>query len=488
MKISNIDVDAALANVKQQLKDDSTVSPSLRVAIELLMILIEVLLGRVKTNSRNSSKPPAQDPNRPKKTRSKGQRKPGGQSGHIGKTLQPTTEPDAIKFLKVNRRTLPKGSDFKFAGFEARQVFDIDISRFVTEYRVEILENEQGQRITASFPAGVERSVQYGARLKAHAVYLSQYQLLPYERIREYFEDQVNIPLSAGSLFNFNQEAYDKAIHFEGWVKDHLAQSSIVHADETSINIGGQRHWLHCASNERLTWLAPHQKRGHEAMDAIGILPRFDGVLCHDHWKPYYHYPCQHSLCNAHHLRELQRVWEQDHQSWALRMQTILTAMNEANKKANGFLPPDKVERWLKVYRKCLSRAEKQCPPPDESQRQGKRGRLKRTRARNLLERLRNFEADVLRFLDNPRVPFTNNQGERDIRMLKVQQKISGCFRSMDGALIFCRVRSYLSTARKQGLSGSEALTSLFEGRTLDFMKISVENDDKGASSGLGAE
>ena len=470
MKISNIDVDAALANVRQQLKDDSAVSPSLRAAIELLMVLIQILLGRVSANSSNSSKPPSQDPNRPKESRSKGERKPGGQPGRIGKTLQPVEEPDAIRTVKVDRRTLPQGNQFRVVGYEKRQVFDLDISRFVTEYQAEILENEQGQRIVAPFPAGVDRPVQYGPRLKAHAVYLSQYQLLPYERVREYFEDQVGLALSAGSLFNFNQEAFDKAEGFEHWVKDRLAESELIHADETGINIGGQRHWLHCASNARLTWLAPHEKRGHEAMEEIGILPRFHGVLCHDHWKPYYRYECQHALCNAHHLRELQRVWEQDKQAWAQRMQTLLCTMNDAVKNAGGSLPPDKADRWRKVYRKCLGRAEKACPPPDESQRQGRRGRLKRTRARNLLERLRDYETDVLRFLDDPTVPFTNNQGERDIRMLKVQQKISGCFRSFEGALIFCRVRSLLSTARKQNLGASEVLTQLFTGREPAFM------------------
>lgn len=170
MKISNMDVDAILANVRQQLQDDKTLSPSLRAAIEMMMVLIQMMTGRLNTNSTNSSTPPSQDPNRPKKSRSKGERKPGGQPGRIGKTLQRVEEPDAIKTVKVDRRTLPKGSAFRVVGYEKRQVFDLDISRFVTEYQAEILENEQGQRVTAPFPAGVDRPVQYGPRLKAHAV------------------------------------------------------------------------------------------------------------------------------------------------------------------------------------------------------------------------------------------------------------------------------------------------------------------------------
>lgn len=471
MKISDIDVDAIIANAKQQLKDDPSVSPSLRSTIEILLLIIPVLLGRVSTNSRNSSKPPSQDPNREKKERTKSDRKPGGQQGRIGTTLAPTDDPDEIKVVTVDRRSLPRGHTFKSAGFEKRQVFDIDISRLVTEYRAEILVDDQGNRIVAPSPEGVKSSVQYGPAIKAHAVYLSLYQLLPYDRVREYFEDQLSIPLSVGSLVNFNKEAFDKAAPFEAWVKQQLIQSSVIHADETGINIGGKRHWLHCASNDTLTWLAPHKQRGHQAMDDIGILPHFTGTLCHDHWKTYYRYTdCDHSLCNAHHLRELQRVVEQDKHVWAERMQTLLCTMNDAVINAGGALTPEQASSWRKAYRDCLTKAESECPPPDEAQRDGKRGRLKRTTARNLLERLRDFEDDVLRFLENPQVPFTNNQGERDIRMVKVQQKISGCFRSEEGAQTFCRVRSYLSTARKQNISASEAMTSLFNDESLPFV------------------
>ena len=195
-------------------------------------------------------------------------------------------------------------------------------------------------------------------------------------------------------------------------------------------------------------------------------------MLCHDHWKPYYHYACTHALCNAHHLRELEGAWEQDHQQWAKKMQVLLTELSKAVEDAGGCLPPDEAKRWRLRYRRLLKKAEIECPPPDESQRKGKRGRLKRSKARNLLERLRDFEQDVLRFMEVESVPFTNNQGENDLRMTKVQQKISGCFRSMDGAKIFCRVRSYLSTCRKQGMTATQALTLLFQGKHPSFMKM----------------
>lgn len=254
-------------------------------------------------------------------------------------------------------------------------------------------------------------------------------------------------------------------------MKVQLANSTLVHADETGINIGGKRQWLHCAGNKEFTHFYPHARRGKEAMDTIGILPQFQGVLCHDHLKAYYRYEqCVHALCNAHHLRELERAWEQDGQRWAKNMKRFLFKLNEAVDKAGGQLPPDEAERWRASYRSLLKRAETECPSAPDTRAKGTRGRIAQSKARNLLVRLRDFESDVLRFVDDSGVPFTNNQGENDIRMTKVQQKISGCFRSMDGALIFCRVRSNLSTCRKHGVAATEALALLFQGKQPNFM------------------
>ena len=473
MKIEDIDVDSSINSVKELLKKEKDLSPALRSALEVLLLLVALLLNRMTLNSKNSSKPPSTDPNR-KKSSKQGQssRKPGGQKGRNGTTLQPVDDPDEVEILTIDRRTLPKGPPYREVGHEKRQVIDIDSARFVTEYRAQILEDNQGNRFVAAFPEGVNRPVQYGLNLKANAVYMSQHQLIPYDRICDHLQDQMHIPVSAGSVFNFNKEAYERLDAFGQWAKTQLARSDLMHADETGINIGGKRHWLHCASNASLTWFYPHAKRGTVAMDEIGILPFFKGVLCHDHWKPYYHYDCTHALCNAHHLRELERAWEQDHQQWAKTMQALLIDIRTAVEDAGGCIPPDEAERWRLRYRRLLKKAEAECPPPDESQRQGKRGRLKRSKARNLLERLRDFEQDVLRFMEVESVPFTNNQGENDLRMTKVQQKISGCFRSMDGAKIFCRVRSYLSTCRKQGMTATQALTLLFQGKNPDFMKM----------------
>ncbi len=473
MKLDAIDVDSSINSVKELLEQEKDLSPALRSALEVLLVLVTLLLNRTTLNSKNSSKPPSADPNRKKSSR-RGQssRKPGGQKGRNGITLQPVADPDEVDVLTIDRRTLPKGSSYREAGHESRQVIDIDISRFVIEYQAQILEDNQGNRFVAAFPEGVNRPVQYGLNLKANAVYMSQHQLIPYDRIRDHFQDQMHIPVSAGSVFNFNKEAYEGLASFEQWAKTQLARSDLLHADETGINIGGKRQWLHCASNASLTWFYPHARRGLDAMDEMGILPFFKGVLCHDHWKPYYHYDCTHALCNAHHLRELERAWEQDQQQWAREMQALLIELATAVTDAGGCLPVGEATRWRRRYRRLLKKAETECPPPDERQRQGKRGRLKRSKARNLLERLRDFEQNVLRFMEVESVPFTNNQGENDLRMTKVQQKISGCFRSMEGAKIFCRVRSYLSTCRKQGMTATHALTLLFQGKDPDFMRM----------------
>lgn len=468
MKIDAIDIDATLAKAKKLLKEEKDLSPAFQSTMEVLLMLVSILLNRATLNSSNSSKPPSSDPNREKKKRKPSNKPAGGQKGHIGKTLQKISDPDEIHVIKVDRKLLPKGN-YTEAGFETRQVFDIDISRLVTEYQAQVLENDQGKRFMASFPEGVTKAAQYGNQLKAHAVYLSQYQLLPYKRIREYFSDQLHMPLSEGSLYNFNLQAYLKLADFEQVSKDRLARADVNHADETGININGKRHWLHCTSNNKWTHFFPHQKRGKEAMDAIGILPRFNGILVHDHWKPYYRYEFVHALCNAHHLRELERAYGQDKQQWAKQMGALLNEINTTVDNAGGVLPHKEAEIMRKRYRDLLKEAERECPPPKPLPGKPKRGRLKRSKARNLLERLINYEEDVLRFMVNQQVPFTNNLGENDIRMTKVQQKISGCFRSQKGAEIFCRVRGYLSTCRKQGVSATQAMMLVFDEKMPDF-------------------
>ncbi len=469
MKIEAINVEETIENTRKLLAEDSNISPALKSSIELLLVLVTLLLNQLGLNSKNSSKPPSTDPNREKKEKKPSEKKPGGQKGHTGTTLQKFTDPDVIENIPVDKETLPEGA-YKDVGYESRQIVDIDISRVVTEYRAQVLEDANGKRYTAPFPEGVSRPVQYGVNVKVHSVYMSQYQLIPYNRVEENFQDQVGIPISAGSIYNFNKNVYERLEIFEAVVKSNLIEAGLCHADETGINIDGKRRWLHCVSNNWWTYYFPHEKRGLEAMNAMGVLPWFKGILCHDHWKPYFKIDCQHALCNAHHLRELERAWEQDKQIWARDIRDLLLQINKAVDDAGGLLPTADSMKYRQQYRDLLEKAEKECSPPDESQRKGKRGRLKRSKSRNLLERLRDFENETLLFMDNEKVPFSNNLGENDIRMTKVQQKISGCFRSMKGAAMFCRIRSYLSTCRKNGVRASEALRLLFENKLPEFL------------------
>lgn len=475
--VEGLDIQQAIDNIRDLLEQDEVASPALRASIEMLILVVSLLLNRSNLNSRNSSKPPATDPNRMKPSRKKSDKKPGGQPGHRGSTLQPYDDPDFIEVLSIDRRRLPKGQ-YNEKGFEVRQVVDIDIARIVTEYRAQVLIDGNGKRYVANFPESVTRPIQYGSQIKAHSVYLSQFQLLPYQRIQDYFQDQLGIPLSTGSIVNFNLDAASRVVDSgaSNIIRQQLQQASVLHVDETGININASRHWLHCASTPLWTQYSADRKRGTEAMVNGEVIPVFQGVLCHDHWKPYYTYDqCKHALCNAHHLRELERAFDQDGKRWAGEMKTLLIDINLSVNAKGGLLPPEQSKHFRQQYRGVLAQGDIESPPPDEQQRNGKRGRLKRTKSRSLLERLRLFEDDALRFMVEAEVPFTNNLGENDIRMTKVQQKISGCFRSMEGAETFCLIRGYLSTCRKQKVSASEALRALYDGKLPSIFGMDAE-------------
>ena len=474
MTIDSIDVTKTIERTKHLLKHGQSLSPALVALIETLLLIVKLLCDRLNLNSQNSSKPPSSDQNRAKSDRSKGKNPPGGQKGHKGTTLEPFENPDVIKVIPIEQETLPPGQ-YQDGGYLARQEVNIKISREVTEYRAQILINGNGRQFIAPFPPGLNRPIQYGPSIKSHTVYLSVFQLIPYERIQNQFQDQYHINISTGSINNFNCEAAKRLKDFKRVVINQLIHSDLAHADETSVNIDGKRHWLHGFSNEQWAWLYVHKKRGTEAMNEIGIIPHFKGILCHDHWKSYYKYDCTHSLCNAHHSRELTRAWEQDNQQWAQKTEVLLQELNIETKKAGGELPPDEANNWRDKYFQILKEAEVECPPPEKPPGKKRRGRLKRSKARNLLERLRDYAGDTLRFMTSKLVPFTNNLGEREIRMMKVQQKISGCFRSLEGARNHCIIRSYILTCKKNDIGATEALDMLFQGRFPEFIQKLVD-------------
>lgn len=477
LKVENIDVISAIESTRDLLKKDKNTSLALKAAFELLITVITLLINQKGLNSTNSSKPPSQDPNRKKKSKKTKatKKKPGAQKGHKGSTLEQTDSPDKVEHLTIDKKSLPQ-EQYTHIGFESRQVFDITIATHVTEYRSEVLEDSKGNQYTATFPEGVNNPTQYGKAVKAHSVYMSQFQLIPLDRVRAYFNDQMGLPISKGSVSNFNALANLKLQNFEAWAKKQLLNSPLNNADETGVNVNGKRLWFHLLSNEKTVLYQVDQKRGKEAMDRMGVLPDYKGIVCHDHWKPYYKYSFTHALCNAHHLRELERAFEQDGQAWAKKMQKLLCAINdEVNKTKAKKLSKTQILYYEKEYRAILTAGEKESPLMLERPNGSSRGKIKQTKSRNLLDRLIDFENDTLRFMKESIVPFTNNSAENDLRMTKVQQKISGCFRSLTGAESFCRIRSYLLTCQKNGIQPTKALELLFSDKTPDFMnEVSV--------------
>lgn len=474
MTIKDIDVNKSLDRARKHLENSKGIPKETRAILELLILIISLLVGKLSTNSSNSSIPPSKTPlNTPKKKKKKKakgkKKKPGAQEGHAGTNLEHTDKPDEVQVLEIDRRTIPKGI-YRSGGYETRQVFDVKISTHVTEYQAEILIDEDGNKFVADFPDGVTSYAQYGASVKAQSVYMSIWQLVPLARVAEFFDSQLDLKVSKGSVGNFNTKAYDLLEEFESWVKAQLKAAGLLHADETGVNIGGKTHWLHSLSTESVALYHIDEKRGRDAMIRMGILEDYEGKLVHDHWKPYYSFEnITHCLCNAHHLRELKWSFEVDEKEWAGEMHTLLLEMNDAQEKNNGVIPGKLLKKFKARYRSILTTGDKECPY--EEKEPGAKGRPKQTKSRNLLDRLRDFEEDVLRFAHDKEVPFTNNPAENDIRMTKVKLKISGCFRSNKGAKIFCRIRSFLLTCQKQGCNPFDCLTDLFNGKLPEFMK-----------------
>jgi transposase len=472
-KLNNISVNDTINKVRDLLQKEKVISPAFKTEIKLLLTLVQLMVGRLCLNSKNSSKPPSSDQNRKKLKKKKTNKPKGGQLGHNGTTLQPIENPDEIINLSIDPYTLPMDDNYQPNGYVARQVIDIKISRFVTEYRAEILVDKYGIQYIAEFPYGIINQVQYGTSVKAHVTYLSTHQLIPYKRLQEQFANEYGIAISTGSICNFITEAAAVVEEmFEPVAKQELSCAKIGHADETGINVNGKKIWLHNFSNEQWTWLEPHEKRGTEAMDAIGILPNFNGILCHDGWKVYYHYDCIHSLCNAHLVRELTFAFEEDGQQWAGKIKQFLLDLNiEVAATKNNKLSATKAAQKLEEYRDLLAIGNKECPSVMDTN--GKINR-KQSKSRNLLERLVKHEMEVLLFMYNSIATFTNNQGERDLRMSKVHQKISGCFCTLNSAKKFFKIKSYLSTCAKHGITATDALTLLFNRKMPEFINNRV--------------
>ena len=422
---------------------------------------VKELKDRLALNSRNSSKPPSSDglaKPAPKSLRQKTGRKPGGQPGHPGRTLQPVAQPDHTRLHRLER--CPCGRcqgrslrDQPVLDYEKRQVFELPQKPLeVTEHQAEIKRCPvSGQLVTASFPEEVKAPAQYGPRFKAQMVYFNEQHFIPFGRLTQVCEDLYGQPLSEATIAAANQRLYDNLAPFEQRLMDLLPLAPVNHCDESGLRVNKSLHWLHVISNAKMTFYGVHPKRGVEAMDYFNIIPRCKNWIIHDHFKPYFTYnECLHALCNEHHLRELKFLYEEHQEAWAEELSRFLLDSNERCQR-EGVLGEKEFKKAWAQYRAILAKGRRHHPRLQ--------GRGKQSKAANLLNRLQDYDLCVLAFLYDPHVPFTNNGGERDIRMEKVRQKISGCFRTLRGARVFARNRSYISTCRKQGLNILEAIT-----------------------------
>jgi transposase len=452
-----------------------------REHLALLAARVQELEARLAKDSHNSGKPPSSDGlgRKTKSLRRHSGKKPGGQLGHRGETLHLVATPDAVVEHRPSvcaqcHTPLDDQDEAAVVLRERRQVQDLPRVRLaVTEHQALHVRCPACQAVSVgAFPAEAPSRAQYGPRLRAFAVYLVEQQFVPYGRVRELFADLFGAALSLGTLLRWVQQSAVTLAPVEVRLKAALQQAPVLHVDETGVRRAGRLAWAHVASTPKLTHYAVHAKRGAEATDAVGILPDFTGVSVHDGWKPYWRYTrCRHALCNIHHLRELTFLEEEYQQVWAKELKTLLREMKAAVEQARAdgrrSLPTAVRAALVTRYRALLAAGHAANPPPAPERRPRQRGRMKQTPARNLLERLWLGQDAVLAFLDDFSIPFDNNQAERDVRMLKVQQKVSGCFRSDRGADAFACLRGYLSTLRKQGMALLAALEMVVAGQPL---------------------
>lgn len=435
---------------------------------------LEALESKVAKNSRNSSQPPSTDGLRKTNSlREPSGNKPGAQPGHKGSTLKRTTEPTETITLPLPRQCTRCRGELPQAQAvvaERRQVIDVPARAFdVVEYRTLAVTCGCGQTHVSSFPAGVTELVQYGGNVRALAVHLTQGQMLPYARAAELISDLYGLAVSPATLLAWVAQARAALQSTADQIASQLHAAPVLNADESGLRVAGKLRWLHIAASDTLTWYGVHAKRGLEAMEAHGILPKRLGVLVHDCWAPYWRLGDSiHALCNAHLLRELLYVKQITGQQWPESMMQLLLSANRvctAARRQQRTLAAADVAAFRTVYDALVREGE--ALHPETTQSPGRRGRAKQSVTANLLRRFRLHADAVLRFISDPAVPFTNNVGERAVRMPKVKQKISGCFRTLAGAEHFCVIRSCLDTLRKQGHGMLAVLQRAFAGNPI---------------------
>ncbi|WP_189009645.1 IS66 family transposase [Deinococcus roseus] len=433
--------------------------------VQALEQRVQALELRLQRDSRTSSQPPSKDaPWKPQSERQKSDTPSGGQKGHQGKTLKMSSNVDQVIRLSLTGHCGcgHAWDTVKAESYRARQVHDLpEVRLLVTEYQAEVkvCPHCQGQQ-QADFPEDVPGQVQYGPRFHALALNLTVGHFLPLKRTCDVLEDLCGRRISEGTLVLGQKVASHNLANFEEHLKEALLGEKVLHADETGSKVSGKLNWIHVVSSKMLTFFAHHPNRGMEAVQDMDVLPKFTDVLMHDAWQTYFGLPARHALCNAHLLRELRAIFEHQGQEWAGKLREALQDIYHQRKTGS-----------LSTVQKTLFRAQFTdlveqglSLNPGNPGTPGQKGRVKQSIARNLALRLREHQSAVLRFLEDDPLPFDNNQAERDIRMVVVKRKISGGFRSTEGGRVFCRIRSYISTLRKQELNVFEGLTSIFRG------------------------
>ncbi len=431
---------------------------------------IRDLEAQIHKDSHNSHIPPSRSPHAPiKNMRKKTGKKRGGQKGHKGRTLEMVDNPAHTVIHEVSTCTRCGRSLVGTSpeGYERRQVFDIPpIVLDVTEHRAEKKRCSCGHVTTAAFPEGIAAPAQYGINVQGLLSVFSAYEYMSYDRISELMEHLIGRRINESTVYSLQKRLYEGLHGFEEKSIQHLRGSEVIHNDETGISIEGKRKWLHVACTEELTHYAVDDKRGKEATDRIGILPHFHGRTVHDGWKSYFQYPCRHGLCNAHHLRELVFFEEEEKAPWAVPLKDLLlfakASVETAKSEGKDHVDPELLKNIDSRYHQILDEALTGMPAP---LRTGRRGRVKKTKQQNLIERLLHHKESVLAFLYDFTVPFDNNRAERDVRMMKLKQKISGTFRSLQGAQYFARIRGYISTVRKNGRNVFEEIGNALSGK-----------------------
>ena len=400
--------------------------------------------------------------------RQKSNKHVGGQHGHGGTTLRQVSNPEhTIIYRKNGKCSCGRClGNAEIVGVVRKQVVDLaEIKIEVTEHQAQTTKCKCGKVYREEFPHGISAPIKYGNTIKALATYFITQQLLPVQRTKQIFKDILNVDLSEATLQSYTVDAYEGLETTDKAIQDKIIESPIMHADETGCDVNKELWWIHSLSNLEYTWYSCEAFRGKDAVSVANVISRFKGRLIHDGWKSYLHYVCKHALCNAHHLRELVFIDEDLKQPWAFKMKKLLLdikkTVDEAYEKGKEKLSDEILNKYRNLYLLTIRQGYAIQPLPLK-RKPGQRGRIKQPPGKNLLDRLREHIDEVLAFMYDFTVPFTNNLAERDLRMVKVKLKISGCFRTHFGAQVFCRIRSYLSTLRKKNLNIIDYLKKVF--------------------------